>query len=232
MNCPMCEPSEQKGSRVIETRSYRDGHMLRRRRECLAHVQHRFTTYETVLEPNPPETEMPQPKRKRLPRERQSITHSFAIGGHDGYITAGMYDDGTVGEIFLTGIGKGDSTLRGMMDAFATSISLSLQYGVPLETLVRKYSYMRFEPEGITTNPEIPFAKSVPDYIMRWLASRFLDADKQEELGILTPAVRARKAIAEGVPTEGLPEQPTSRPPLRRTKSRSGKDRKSQRGER
>src|SRR5436305_5225107 len=84
-----------------------------------------------------------------------------------------------------------------MMNAFATSISIALQYGVPLETLVRKFSYMRFEPEGITGNPEIPFAKSMPDYIMRWLASRFLDVDAQEELGILTPEVRARKAAQE-----------------------------------
>jgi ribonucleoside-diphosphate reductase alpha chain len=134
------------------------------------------------------------PKRRRMPRERQSITHKFSIGGHEGYITAGMYEDGTVGEIFLTDIGKEGSTLRGMMNSFATAISISLQYGVPLETLVRKFSYMRFEPEGMTSNPEIPFAKSMPDYIMRWLASRFLDVDLQEELGILTPAVRARQA--------------------------------------
>jgi ribonucleoside-diphosphate reductase alpha chain len=134
------------------------------------------------------------PARKRMPRERQSITHKFSIGGHEGYITAGMYEDGTVGEIFLTDIGKEGSTLRGMMNSFATSISIALQYGVPLETLVQKFSYMRFDPEGITTNPEIPFAKSMPDYIMRWLASRFLDADTQEELGILTQEVRARKA--------------------------------------
>jgi ribonucleoside-diphosphate reductase alpha chain len=137
------------------------------------------------------------PQRKRMPRERQSITHKFSIGGHEGYITAGMYDDGTVGEIFLTDIGKEGSTLRGMMNSFATAISIALQYGVPLETLVQKFSYMRFEPEGITTNPEIPFAKSMPDYIMRWLASRFLDADVQEELGILTPEVRARKAAED-----------------------------------
>ena len=84
-----------------------------------------------------------------------------------------------------------------MMNSFATAISIALQYGVPLETLVQKFSYMRFEPEGITGNPEIPFAKSMPDYIMRWLASRFLDTDAQEELGILTPAVRARKAAQE-----------------------------------
>jgi ribonucleoside-diphosphate reductase alpha chain len=138
-----------------------------------------------------------EPRRKRMPRERQSITHKFSIAGHEGYITAGMYEDGSVGEIFLTDIGKEGSTLRGMMNSFATAISIALQYGVPLETLVRKFSYMRFEPEGITQNPEIPFAKSMPDYIMRWLASRFLDADAQEELGILTPAVRAKAAAQE-----------------------------------
>jgi ribonucleoside-diphosphate reductase alpha chain len=137
------------------------------------------------------------PRRHKMPRERQSITHKFSIGGHEGYITAGMYEDGTIGEIFLTDIGKEGSTLRGMMNSFATAISLSLQYGVPLEMLVRKFSYMRFEPEGMTSNPEIPFAKSMPDYIMRWLASRFLDTDLQEELGILTKEVRARQAAQD-----------------------------------
>jgi ribonucleoside-diphosphate reductase alpha chain len=137
------------------------------------------------------------PARKRMPVERQSITHKFSLGGHEGYITAGMYEDGTVGEIFLTDIGKEGSTLRGMMNSFATAISISLQYGVPLEKLVEKFAYMRFEPEGITANPEIPFAKSMPDYIMRWLASRFLDADTQEALGIMTPAVRARQSALE-----------------------------------
>jgi ribonucleoside-diphosphate reductase alpha chain len=99
------------------------------------------------------------------------------------------------------------------MNSFATAISIALQYGVPLETLVRKFAYMRFEPEGITTNPEIPFAKSMPDYIMRWLASRFLDADVHEDLGILTPEVRARKAgeeTATAAPggTNGAPAPP------------------------
>jgi len=93
-----------------------------------------------------------------------------------------------------------------MMNAFATSISIALQYGVPLETLVRKFSYMRFDPEGITTNPEIPFGKSMPDYIMRWLASRFLDAEIQEELGILTPEVRARKASQEALMHGDVPQ--------------------------
>jgi ribonucleoside-diphosphate reductase alpha chain len=143
------------------------------------------------------------PARRRMPVERQSITHKFSIGGHEGYITAGVYEDGTVGEIFLTDVGKEGSTLRGMMNSFATAISIALQYGVPLETLVQKFSYMRFDPEGITQNQEIPFAKSMPDYIMRWLASRFLDTDTQEELGILTPEVRARK-MAEDAATSML----------------------------
>ncbi|MFL5817598.1 MAG: vitamin B12-dependent ribonucleotide reductase, partial [Conexibacter sp.] len=92
---------------------------------------------------------------------------------------------------------------RGMMNSFATAISIALQYGVPLETLVRKFSYMRFEPEGMTMNTEIPFAKSLPDYIMRWLASRFLDEEIQEELGIMTPAVRQRKMAQEAAMSVG-----------------------------
>jgi ribonucleoside-diphosphate reductase alpha chain len=134
------------------------------------------------------------PERKRMPRERESITHKFWIAGHEGYITAGKYEDGTVGEIFLTDIGKEGSTMRGLLNAFATAISIGLQYGVPLDVFVRKFSYMRFEPEGMTQNPEIPFAKSMPDYIMRWLASRFIDdLDELEDLGILTQEVRAKK---------------------------------------
>jgi ribonucleoside-diphosphate reductase alpha chain len=140
------------------------------------------------------EVEMAQPVRKKMPRERESITHKFSIAGHEGYITAGKYEDGSVGEIFLTDIGKEGSTMRGLMNAFATAISLGLQYGVPLEDFVRKFSYMRFEPEGITGNPEIPFAKSLPDYIMRWVASRFIeDTETLEELGIMTSEVRAKK---------------------------------------
>ena len=141
----------------------------------------------------------PVPARHKMPVERHSITHKFSLGGHEGYITAGMYEDGQVGEIFLTDIGKEGSTIKGLMNAFATAISIGLQYGVPLETFVEKFSYIRFEPEGITKNPEIPFAKSLPDYIMRWLASRFLDVDYHEELGILTPEVRARKEAQQSL---------------------------------
>jgi ribonucleoside-diphosphate reductase alpha chain len=148
------------------------------------------------------------PERKRMPRERESITHKFSIAGHEGYITAGKYDDGSVGEIFLTDIGKEGSTMRGLMNAFATAISLGLQYGVPLEDFVRKFSYMRFEPEGITGNPEIPFAKSLPDYIMRWVASRFIeDTETLQELGIMTTEVRNKQEaetsqLGLGIPTD------------------------------
>jgi ribonucleoside-diphosphate reductase alpha chain len=153
--------------------------------------------------------EAPAPVRKKMPRERESITHKFSIAGHEGYITAGKYEDGSVGEIFLTDIGKEGSTMRGLLNAFATAISIGLQYGVPLETFVRKFSYMRFEPEGITGNPEIPFAKSMPDYIMRWLGSRFIeDTDTLEDLGILTPEVRAKRdaettQLGLGIDTSG-----------------------------
>ena len=156
-----------------------------------------------------------RPVRRRMPNERQSLTHKFSIGGHEGYITAGEYEDGTVGEIFLTDIGKEGSTIKGLMNAFATAISIGLQYGVPLETFVRKFAYVRFEPEGITRNPEIPFAKSMPDYIMRWLASRYGDADLHEELGILTAEIRARKAAEAAVmrgDTAGPPEPAAAEP--------------------
>jgi ribonucleoside-diphosphate reductase alpha chain len=140
-----------------------------------------------------------RPVRRRMPRERQSLTHKFSVGGHEGYITAGEYEDGTLGEVFLTDVGKEGSTIKGLMNAFATAISIGLQYGVPLETLARKFAYVRFEPEGYTGNPDIPFAKSMPDYIMRWLASKYGDVDLHEELGILTPEVRARKASQEAL---------------------------------
>jgi ribonucleoside-diphosphate reductase alpha chain len=122
--------------------------------------------------------------RRRLPDERRSITHKFDIQGHEGYITVGLYDDGEPGEIFLT-MAKEGSTISGLMDAFATQTSLALQYGVPLRAMVNKFSHMRFEPSGFTRNQEIPIAKSLVDYIFRWLASKFLDLDEQEAVGII-----------------------------------------------
>lgn len=116
--------------------------------------------------------------RRRLPAERNAYTHKFSIAGHEGYITAGMYEDGLPGEVFIT-MSKEGSTLSGMMDAFATSISIALQYGVPVKILVDKFTHMRFEPSGFTQNPEIPIAKSICDYIFRWLGLKFLPKDEQ-----------------------------------------------------
>jgi len=122
--------------------------------------------------------------RRKLPDERRSITHKFDIAGHEGYIIAGMYEDGQPGEIFIT-MSKEGSTISGLMDSFATAISIALQYGVPLQGLVDKFSHMRFEPSGFTKNPDIPMAKSIMDYIFRWLASKFLDGAAQQEAGVI-----------------------------------------------
>ncbi len=136
------------------------------------------------------------PVRRRLPATRASVTHKFSIEGHEGYLTAGLYEDGSPGEIWLT-MAKEGSTLSGMMDAFATSISLALQYGVPLRDLVNKFSHMRFEPSGRTENGEIPVAQSIVDYIFRWLASQFLSEDEKEEFGVLSAAVKAKLMAQE-----------------------------------
>jgi ribonucleoside-diphosphate reductase alpha chain len=117
-----------------------------------------------------------RPVRRKLADERQSITHKFSIGGHEGYITVGMFEDGTPGEIFIT-MAKEGSTISGLMDSFATSVSYCLQYGVPLKFLVDKFGHVRFEPSGWTGNQQIPYAKSIPDYIFRWLAAKFLGSD-------------------------------------------------------
>jgi ribonucleoside-diphosphate reductase alpha chain len=130
------------------------------------------------------ESNEPRPLRRKLPDERRSITHKFDIAGHEGYITAGTYEDGQPGEIFIT-MSKEGSTISGLMDSFATAISMALQYGVPLRVLVDKFSHMRFEPSGFTKNPDIPMAKSIMDYIFRWLATKFLDGDAQQEVGIV-----------------------------------------------
>ncbi len=121
-----------------------------------------------------------RPIRRHLPDERKSITHKFSIAGHEGYITVGMYEDGTPGEIFIT-MAKEGSVISGLMDAFATAISLALQYGVPLEKLVEKFSYTRFQPSGFTNNPQIPVATSIVDYIFRWLALKFLNQQPQQK---------------------------------------------------
>jgi ribonucleoside-diphosphate reductase alpha chain len=116
-----------------------------------------------------------RPLRRRLPDTRHAITHKFDVAGHEGYITAGLYADGQPGEVFIT-MAKEGSTIGGLMDAIATLVSVSLQYGVPVESLVRKFEHVRFEPSGMTRNPDIPMAKSLVDYIFRWLAMEFIPA--------------------------------------------------------
>jgi ribonucleoside-diphosphate reductase alpha chain len=128
---------------------------------------------------------VPAPYRRKLPDERRSITHKFSVSGHEGYVTVGLYEDGKPGEIFIV-MSKEGSTISGLMDSFATAISLTLQYGVPLEALVDKFTHMRFEPSGFTKNPEIPMAKSLVDYIFKWLGSKFMTAEEKQAIGIVS----------------------------------------------
>ncbi len=162
--------------------------------------------------------------RHKLPVERNSITHKFSIGGHEGYVTVGMYDDGSPGEIFIK-MAKEGSTLSGFMDGLALSVSIGLQYGVPLKVLVDKLINTRFEPSGYTGNPAIPYAKSVLDYLARWLGGRFISADYLMPNGTaggemtappaLSPAMSA--ALAPAVPPGMVEDSPTgrSREPMR-----------------
>lgn len=130
------------------------------------------------------------PPRRRLPDERQSITHKFSIARHEGYVTVGLFEDGTPGEIFIT-MSKEGSTVAGLVDSLATSVSIALQYGVPLKVLVDKFSHSRYEPSGFTNNPDVPIAKSVSDYIFRWLGKKFI---KQESV----PEIAAQGSSVEG----------------------------------
>jgi ribonucleoside-diphosphate reductase alpha chain len=133
----------------------------------------------------------PMPARRRLPDERKSLTHKFSIAGHKGYITVGMYEDGAPGEVFIT-MAKEGSTISGLMDSFASMTSFALQYGVPLRFLVQKCSNARFEPSGYTGNQEIPYAKSITDYIFRWMANRFLTEEELVEIGMASPELLAQ----------------------------------------
>jgi ribonucleoside-diphosphate reductase alpha chain len=127
-----------------------------------------------------------KPRRRRLPDERRAITHKFAIGNHEGYLTVGLYDDGSPGELFVT-IAKEGSVISGLMDSFAQAVSVGLQYGVPLEVLVNKFVHARFEPSGYTSNPNIKIAKSIVDYIFRWMALKFLPPEMQAQVGVNVP---------------------------------------------
>jgi ribonucleoside-diphosphate reductase alpha chain len=154
------------------------------------------------------EKEKPRPRRERLPDTRQSLTHKFNVAGHEGYINVGLYPDGRPGELFLT-MAKEGSTIGGIMDAFGTAVSMSLQYGVPLEALVNKFSHMRFEPMGHTTNPDIRIAKSVIDYIFRWLGITFLPGYKEANSG-QAPAKPAPEEDSEVLRPQSLPSKPVA----------------------
>jgi ribonucleoside-diphosphate reductase alpha chain len=143
-----------------------------------------LATGEKKAEAQPAVAVKPTPVRRRLPMDRQAICHKFEIAGHEGYIHVGFYEDGTPGEIFIK-MAKEGSTISGLMDTIATLTSLSLQYGVPLEALVSKFSHVRFEPSGFTQNPDIPYAKSLTDYIFRFLGTRFLSTEQKQETGLV-----------------------------------------------
>jgi ribonucleoside-diphosphate reductase alpha chain len=157
-------------------------------------------------------TAAPRPVRRKLDDERQAVTHKFSISGHEGYLTIGLYDDGQPGEIFLR-MAKEGSTVSGLMDTIATMTSIALQYGVPLKALVDKFSHTRFEPSGFTNNRSIPIAKSVMDYVFRYLGNRFLQGepevvDEQEAegaaaVGLSAPGLRAAVAGGSGGPPHG-----------------------------
>ena len=154
------------------------------------------TTALSAQQPQTIEKIVYRPVRRKLPDERASVTHKFSIGGHEGYITVGLYDDGTPGEVFIS-MAKEGSTISGLMDTLATSISYGLQYGVPLKFFVDKFSHVRFEPSGWTGNQQVPYAKSIIDYIFRWLGARFLGITETNEAGD-APKLR---------PTEPEPQQ-------------------------
>lgn len=143
----------------------------------------------------------PRARRHRLNEERKAITHKFQVGKYEGYITVGLYDDTRQpGEIFIT-MSKEGSMMSGLADAFATSISIGLQYGVPLKVFVNKFSNMRFEPSGVTQNPNIPDAKSIVDYVFRWLALKFLTPEERQSIGMYDTNGRGPAPYADPPPT-------------------------------
>jgi ribonucleoside-diphosphate reductase alpha chain len=148
------------------------------------------------------------PRRRRIPDDRVEVGRKFRVGDYEGYIHVGLFDDGTPGDIFVD-IAKEGTTLAGLMNSFMISVSLGLQYGVPLEVYVSKFSHMRFEPSGMTNDPDIRAAKSIVDYIFRWMGKKFLTVDQQEEVGILSPEVRARLAQSYNA-LEGKPMEETA----------------------
>jgi len=155
---------------------------------------------------------VPLTQRRRLPEDRVEVGRKFRVGDYEGYIHVGLYEDGTPGDIFVD-IAKEGTTLAGLMNAFMISVSLGLQYGVPLEVYVSKFAHMRFEPSGPTNDADIRVAKSIVDYIFRWMGKRFLDADQQEEIGILSAEVKARLAQRYNDTGTEVKAEPLEAPP-------------------
>jgi ribonucleoside-diphosphate reductase alpha chain len=156
-----------------------------------------------------------QPLRRRLPETRTAITHKFDIAGHEGYLTVGLFEDGQPGELFIT-MAKEGSTIGGLMDSIGTLTSMSLQYGVPLEALVKKFAHQRFEPSGFTKNPEIRNASSIIDYVFRWMALQFIpgyreaSGSKQPELAMPGLLEEIKKKVNRPVPELPLSEEDTA----------------------
>jgi ribonucleoside-diphosphate reductase alpha chain len=152
-----------------------------------------------------------KPSRRMMPVERNEIGRKFKVGEYEGYIHVGLFPEGDPGDVFVD-IAKEGTTLAGLMNAFMIAVSVGIQYGVPLEVFVSKFAHMRFEPSGITNDPDIRIAKSIPDYIFRWMGKRFLDAETQAELGIMSQAVREQLANGNGHSPAVPGDQPTDHP--------------------
>jgi ribonucleoside-diphosphate reductase alpha chain len=160
-------------------------------------------------------------QREKMPVERASVTHKFSVGGHEGYITVGMYEDGRPGEVFMK-MSKEGSTLSGMVDGLALTISLGLQYGVPLKVFVDKLLNTRFEPSGITANPNIRFVSSVLDYIARWMGGKFISSDYLKLNGEQASAAQAQPSALVPSPAIGSGEDWTAQPMLKPTNAHEG----------
>jgi len=150
-------------------------------------------------------SETVRPSRRRLPDERRAITHHFSIAGHEGYLTVGVYEDGSPGEIFVR-MAKQGSTISGLMDSFATVVSLALQHGVPLDVLCAKFSHTRFEPSGWSRNPKIGYASSLMDYLFRWMELKFLKKEQGELFGLLPASLASVQPVSQSGAVEALGE--------------------------
>ena len=155
-----------------------------------------------------------------MPIDRNEIGRKFKVGEYEGYIHVGMFPEGDPGDVFVD-IAKEGTTLAGLMNAFMIAVSVGIQYGVPLEVFVSKFAHMRFEPSGLTNDPDIRVAKSIPDYIFRWMGKRFLDTETQADLGIMSQAVRERMAAGKVRPAAVGDDAGTRRPPAGRGPDRA-----------